>query len=227
MKLTVMTLLITSLATSLLAANDEEGQRLKAAGDVLQEVMGAPDKGIPTDLFHKANCVIVIPGMKKAGFVFSGKYGRGYASCREEAGGWSAPAAMRIEGGGFGLQAGGAETDVIMLVMTKKGIDGILSSKLTLGAEASVAAGPVGRDATAQTDATMHADILSWSRSRGIFGGISLQGGTLRPDETADKALYGEKVDSREVLTGKVRDSLSPDPFTEKLAEYGGNSKNA
>lgn len=226
MKLTLMTVLTAGLATSLLAANDEEAQRLKAAGDVLQEVMGTPDKGIPTDLFHKANCVVVIPGMKKAGFVFSGKYGRGYASCREEGGGWSAPAAMRIEGGGFGLQAGGSETDVIMLVMTKKGMDGILSSKFTLGGEASVAAGPVGREATAQTDATIHADILSWSRSRGVFGGLSLQGGTLRPDEAADKALYGEKVDSRDVLTGKTKDPVSPDPFTEKLAQYGGTTKN-
>jgi lipid-binding SYLF domain-containing protein len=222
-----MTVLTASLATGLVAANDEEAQRLKAAGDVLQEVMGTPDKAIPTDLFHKANCVVVIPSMKKAGFVFSGKYGRGYASCREEGGGWSAPAAMRIEGGGFGLQAGGSETDVIMLVMTKKGMDGILSSKFTLGGEASVAAGPVGRDATAQTDATMHADILSWSRSRGVFGGLSLQGGTLRPDEAANKALYGDKVDTREVLTGKVKDPVSPDPFREKLAEYGGTTKNA
>src|SRR5689334_18415854 len=204
MKWTLMTVLAINLATNLVAANDEEAQRLKAAGDVLQEVMGTPDKAIPTDFFHKAYCVVVIPNMKKAGFVFSGKYGRGYASCRDEGSGWSAPAAMRIEGGGFGLQAGGSETDVIMLVMTKKGIDGILSSKFTLGGEASVAAGPVGRDASAQTDATMHADILSWSRSRGVFGGLSLQGGTLRADEAADKALYGEKVDSRGVLTGRV-----------------------
>jgi lipid-binding SYLF domain-containing protein len=128
---------------------------------------------------------------------------------------------MRIEGGGFGFQAGGSATDVVMLVMSKKGMNGILSSKFTLGGEASVAAGPVGREATAQTDASMHADILSWSRSRGIFGGVSLQGATLRPDEDGDKALYGQKVDSKDVLTGQEKD-VSPDPFTKELAEYGG-----
>lgn len=224
MKWTLIPFITAGLATSLLAATDEETQRLKAAGDVLQEVMGTPDKAIPTDLFHKAHCVVVIPGMKKAGFVFSGKYGRGFASCRKEGDGWSAPAAMRIEGGGFGLQAGGSETDVIMLVMTKKGMDGILSSKFTLGGEASVAAGPVGRDATAQTDASMHADILSWSRSRGVFGGLSLQGGTLRPDEAGAKSLYKEKVDNKDVLTGNVNDPVSPDPFTERLTEYGGTT---
>ena len=214
------------VATTLWAAdqNQEETQRLKASADVLQEIMGTPDKGIPTDLFHKAQCVIVIPSMKKAGFVFSGKYGRGYASCRTEAGAWSAPAAMRIEGGGFGFQAGGSATDVVMLVMSKKGMNGILSSKFTLGGEASVAAGPVGREATAQTDASMRADILSWSRSRGIFGGISLQGATLRPDEDADKALYGQKVNSKDVLTGQEKD-VSPDPFTKELDQYGGSQR--
>jgi lipid-binding SYLF domain-containing protein len=187
--------------------------------------MGTPDKAIPSDLFHKAYCVIVIPSMKKAGFIFSGKYGRGYASCRTDSGDWSAPAAMRIEGGGFGLQAGGSATDVVMLVMSKKGMDGILSSKFTLGGEASAAAGPVGREATAQTDASMHADILSWSRSRGIFGGISLQGATLRADEEADSALYGQKVNSKDVLSGQVKDTNSPDPFTSELAQYGGTHR--
>src|SRR5690348_12642375 len=162
--------LAASFAVTLMAANEEGTQRLKASADVLQEVMGTPDKAIPNELFHKAYCVIVIPSVKKAGFIFSGKYGRGFASCRSESHGWSAPAAMRIEGGGFGLQAGGSATDVVMLVMSRKGMDGILSSKFTVGGEASAAAGPVGREATAQTDATMHADILSWSRSRGVFG---------------------------------------------------------
>lgn len=224
MKWIFMPLLATGLATSLLAADQQSTQRLQASGDVLQQIMGARDKGIPTDLFHRAYCVIVIPSMKKAGFMFSGKYGRGFASCRTQ-GGWSAPAAMRIEGGGFGLQAGGSSTDVVMLVMSRKGMNGILSSKFTLGGEASVAAGPVGREATAQTDATMHADILSWSRSRGVFGGVSLQGATLRPDEKADAALYGHKVSTKDVLTGQVKDPASPDPFTSELDQYGGTHR--
>jgi lipid-binding SYLF domain-containing protein len=211
--------------TASLRAAEDDAQRLKTAGEVLGEIESAPDKSVPNDLFHKASCVIVIPSMKKAGFIFSGKYGRGYASCRKPAGGWTAPAGMRIEGGGFGLQAGGSATDVIMLVMSKRGMEGVLSSKFTLGGEASVAAGPVGRDATAQTDATMKADILSWSRSRGVFGGLSLQGGTLRPDEDANKALYGEKVSSQDILTGKVSKPIASDTLTAKLIEYGGTSK--
>ncbi len=225
MKLISATLIAASLTTILSAAADEDIQRLKACGEVLTEIQSAPDKAIPSDLFKKASCVVVIPGMKKAGFMFSGKYGRGYASCRKAAGGWSAPAGMRIEGGGFGLQAGGSATDVIMLVMSQKGMQGILSSKFTLGGEASVAAGPVGRDATAETDATMKADILSWSRSRGVFGGLSLQGGTLRPDEDANKSLYAEKVTSKDILTGKVTKPIPSDTLIEKIIEYAGSTQ--
>ena len=224
MKRAWIAILAVSSAANVIAADENGTQRLKASADVLQEVMGTPDKAIPSDLFHKAYCVVVIPSMKKAGFVFSAKYGRGYASCRTESGTWSAPAAMRIEGGGFGLQAGGSATDVVMLVMSKKGMNGILSSKFTLGGEAAAAAGPVGREATAQTDATMHADILSWSRSRGIFGGVSLQGATLRADEEADSALYGQTVNSKDVLSGQVKDP-APDPFTSALTEYGGTQR--
>jgi lipid-binding SYLF domain-containing protein len=224
MKFVTATLLATALAATAVAS-DEDIQRLKAAGQVLQEVMGTPDKAIPNNLFSKAYCVVVIPSMKKAGFIFSGKYGRGYASCRKEGGGWTAPAALRVEGGGFGLQIGGSETDVVMLVMSRKGMDGMLSSKFTLGGEVSAAAGPVGRDATAQTDATMRADILSWSRSRGLFGGISLQGGTLRADEDTDKALYGQKVSSKEILTGKVEAPAGADAFIGPLTQYGGTEQ--
>jgi lipid-binding SYLF domain-containing protein len=203
------------------AANDDS-QRLQAAGQVLDEIMQAPDKGIPSNLFQKAHCVVVIPSMKKAGFIFSGKYGRGFAVCRKSGGGWTDPAGMRIEGGGFGLQAGGSATDVVLLVMSKKGADGLLASKFTLGGEASVAGGPVGRDLTAQTDATMRADILSWSRSRGVFGGLSLQGGTLRPDDDANKGLYGEKVSSKDILTGTMDKPLTPDLYVDKVEQYGG-----
>jgi len=218
--------LLTMSAGALSAAStDETSARLKAAADVLTEIMGTPDKSIPQNLFQKAYCVVVIPSMKKAGFMFSGKYGRGFASCRQASGGWSGPAALRVEGGGFGLQIGGSETDLVMLVMSKKGMDGILSSKFTLGGEVSAAAGPVGRDTTAQTDATMRADILSWSRSRGVFGGISLQGGTLRADEDADKALYGKNVTSKEILTGEVPAPAGSDVFTSKLVQYGGETQ--
>lgn len=216
-------LLTCGFAIQMLAA-DEDAQRLKAASDTLQEIMSAPDKSIPDNLFQKAECVIIIPGMKKAGFVFSGKYGRGYASCRKESGGWTDPAGMRIEGGGFGFQIGGSETDLVLLVMSRKGMNGLLTSKFTLGGEASVAGGPVGRDASAQTDATMRADILSWSRSRGVFAGISLQGGTLRPDDSANAGLYGQKVTSKEILTGKFDKPLASDTLQTELTKYGGST---
>ncbi len=221
MKLVTATLLSVAFAAAALAA-DEDVQRLKASGEVLQEVMGTPDKAIPNSLFNKAYCVVVIPSMKKAGFIFSGKYGRGFAACRKEGGGWTGPAALRVEGGGFGLQLGGSATDIVMLVMSKKGMDGMLASKFTLGGEVSAAAGPVGRDVTAQTDATMRADILSWSRSRGLFGGISLQGGTLRADTDVDKALYGQKVSSKEILTGQVPAPAATQSFLGLLTQYGG-----
>jgi len=204
-------------------AASEDAQRLTAASDTLQEVMGAADKAIPSSLLKKAHCAIIIPGMKKGGFIFSGKYGRGYAACRGK-GGWTNPAGMRIEGGGFGLQIGGSETDLIMLVMSKKGMNGLLASKFTLGAEASIAGGPVGRDSTAQTDATMRADILSWSRSRGIFGGLSLQGGTLRPDNDANEGLYGRKVTSKEILTGTSDVHLASNPLRAALNKYAGTA---
>ena len=224
MKLLWVGLLLGSAASTMLAAN-EDTERLKASGQVLTEIMGTPDKSIPQNLFAKAYCVVVIPSMKKAGFIFSGKYGRGFAACRKEGGGWTGPAAMRVEGGGFGLQIGGSATDVVMLVMSQKGMQGILSSKFTLGGEISAAAGPVGRDSTAQTDATMRADILSWSRSRGIFGGISLQGGTLRADEDVDKALYGQAETSQAILTGKVTAPEGSDAYISKLSQYGGETQ--
>jgi lipid-binding SYLF domain-containing protein len=215
------------LALSLrMIAAETDTQRLNASAQVLNEIMAAGDQSIPADLFHKAYCVVVIPGMKKAGFVFSGKYGRGFASCRNpEGGGWTAPAGIRIEGGGFGLQAGGSETDVIMLVMSGKGMKGILASKFTVGGEASVAAGPVGREATAQTDASLRADILSWSRSRGVFGGISLQGATLRADTDTNQALYGQPESNTDILTGKVKPPSDASAFLDDLTKYGGEAR--
>jgi lipid-binding SYLF domain-containing protein len=180
--------------------------RLDASSDVLTDMMRASDKGIPQDLMDKSHCVIVVPNLKKAGFIVGAKYGRGFAMCRRASGsGWSAPAPIRIEGGSFGLQIGGTEQDIVLLVMNDSGMKHLLNDKFTLGADASAAAGPVGRAASAETDAAMHAEMLSYSRSRGIFGGLTLEGATLRPDDDTKKELYGRDVSNREVLTGGVK----------------------
>jgi SH3 domain-containing YSC84-like protein 1 len=187
-----------------IAADKESGaaDRLDASADVLADMMHAADKGIPQNLMNKAQCVVVVPNMKKAGFIFGAKYGRGFAVCRHRGGsGWTAPAGMRIEGGSFGLQIGGSESDVVVLVNADSGMKHLLEDKFTLGADATVAAGPVGRDASAETDAQLHAQMLSYSRSRGIFAGLALEGATLRPDKDADKELYGREISSREILT--------------------------
>ena len=190
----------------LLAKDNEPVKRLHEAAAVFSEVMGAPDKGIPQDLLEHAHCIVIVPDLKTAAFVFGGKYGKGYLSCRNKRGaGWSAPATVRIEGGSVGFQIGGSSTDLIMLVMNERGADKLLSSKFTLGAEGSVAAGPVGRTATAQTDAQMHADILSWSRSQGLFAGLALEGATLRQDLDDNATLYGKKLENRYIVTKGVR----------------------
>lgn len=191
------------LSFAALAATPEQ-RRLEDAAEVFKEVMATPDRSIPQNLLDKAECVIIVPGLKKGAFIFGGKYGRGFASCRKGNVGWSAPAAVRVEGGSFGLQIGGAESDVIMLVMNKRGMERLQSSKFTLGADATAAAGPVGRNAQADTDATLRAEILTWSRSRGLFGGVSLQGATLRPDEGVNRALYGRVANNRTILTSDV-----------------------
>jgi lipid-binding SYLF domain-containing protein len=195
------------------------------ASKVLSAMTNAGDKSIPTDLVRKSYCAVVIPRMKKAGFIFSGRYGRGYASCRKPGGGWSAPTAMRVEGGGFGLQIGGESVDIVMLVMSEKGMKGLLSSKFTLGGDASVAAGPMGRDMTAQTDATMHADILSWSHAKGIFGGLALQGGTLREDDDANKEIYGQPQKASTILSGNVQPTSAASGWMSELTQVGGTSR--
>jgi SH3 domain-containing YSC84-like protein 1 len=206
-KLIMTTTLATAVAlTPLLAQDNEPAQRLDAAAAVLSEIMATPDKGIPQDLLEKAHCIVIVPELKTAAFVLGGKYGKGYLSCRNTGGaGWSAPGTVRIEGGSVGFQIGASSTDLIMLVMNERGADKLLSSKFTLGAEASVAAGPVGRTATAQTDAQIHADILSWSRSQGLFAGVALEGATLRQDLDDNATLYGKKLENREVVTKGVR----------------------
>src|SRR3984893_11319914 len=200
-------ILLTTLAFApLLAADREPAKRLNEASEVFSEVMSAPDKGIPQELLENAHCIVIVPGLKTAAFIFGGKYGKGYLSCRNHSeAGWSAPGTVRIEGGSVGFQIGGSETDLIMLVMNDRGEDKLLSSKFTLGAEGSVAAGPVGRTATAQTDAQMHAEILSWSRTQGLFAGLALEGATLRQDLDDNAELYGKKLENREIVTTAVR----------------------
>ena len=190
----------------LLAKDSEPAKRLEEAAAVFSEVMATPDRSIPQDLLANAHCIVIVPELKTAAFVFGGKYGKGYLSCRSKSGtGWSAPGTVRIEGGSVGFQIGGSSTDLIMLVMSERGADKLLSSKFTLGVEGSVAAGPVGRTATAQTDAQMHADILSWSRSQGLFAGLALEGATLRQDLDDNGTLYGKKLENRDIVTKGVR----------------------
>lgn len=212
------------LSCATLTAGEDDNKRLKESANVLTEIMGAADKGIPHDIFEKSSCAVVVPAMKKGGFIVAAKYGRGFASCRAGSG-WSAPSAVRMEGGSFGFQIGGSETDVILLVMNEKGMERLLSNKFTLGGEASVAAGPVGRESTAQTDATMRAEMLSWSRSRGVFGGAALQGTTLRPDTDVNKALYGANVEPKTILAGKTQVPPPAHDLIALLAKFGGTAK--
>ena len=199
-------ILTTALALApLLAADRDSTKRLDESAAVFSEIMATPDKGIPQEMLENAHCIVIVPALKTAAFLIGAKYGKGYLSCRNKgAEGWSAPATVRIEGGSVGFQIGGSETDLVMLVMNARGAAKLLQSKFTLGAEGSVAAGPIGRTATAQTDAQMHAEILSWSRSQGIFAGIALEGATLREDLDDNADLYGKKLDNREIVTSGI-----------------------
>lgn len=210
------------LASTVFAIDSSDEKRLKEAAEVFREVMSTTDKAIPQELIEKAECAIVIPGMKKGAFIVGAKYGRGFMTCRKaNRVGWKAPAAMRVEGGSFGFQIGGAETDAILLVMNRKGAQRLLSSKFTLGGEASVAAGPVGRNSTAQTDAAMTAEILSWSRQRGVFAGISLQGATMREDLDVNRSMYGQTMTNKEVVE---KDPPPPAAAQELLNELNRHS---
>ncbi len=209
-----------SMSTAAFAADRaiKVDDRLEASADTLTDMMRAADRGIPQDLIDKAHCVVVVPGMKKAGFIFGAEFGRGFAVCRRSGGsGWSAPAAMRVEGGSVGFQIGASETDVVLLVMNDGGMRRLLSDKFTVGGDASAAAGPIGRDASARTDATMNAEMLSYSRSRGLFAGVSLEGATLRPDGETNRELYGREATNREILTGDFKSPKSARKFEHAL----------
>ena len=215
------TLFVFLALTPLLGKDSEPVKRLEEAAAVFSEIMATPDKAIPQDLLEKAHCIVIVPGVKKGAFIVGGKYGKGYLSCRNKSGvNWSAPATVRMEGGSVGFQIGGSETDVIMLVMNERGADRLLSSKFTLGGEGQVAAGPVGRTATAETDAYMRAEILSWSRSRGVFAGLSLQGATLRQDVDDNATLYGKKLENREIVTKGVAPPDAAAKLLELLNKY-------
>ena len=202
------------------------GDRLTAAATVLTEIMSAPDKGIPNDVLDKADCVAIIPGMKKGGFIVGGRYGKGMVSCRNKAQtAWEAPVMLTLEGGSVGLQIGASSTDVVLLVMEKSGIESLMKDKVTLGGDASVAGGPVGRSATGQTDAMMKAKILSYSRSQGVFAGLELAGSTLRPDKDDNKALYGKPIEAKDILQGHPTVPAAAQPVIKALTKYSPKGK--
>jgi lipid-binding SYLF domain-containing protein len=216
-----LTIAASLILSSTVIFADTAQNNLSEAASVFSEIMATPDKGIPQELLEKAQCVVIVPGLKKAAFVVGGEYGRGFVTCRKHSGrGWGAPAAVRMEGGSVGLQIGGSSTDIVMLVMSQRGTDKLLTDKFTLGADASVAAGPVGRTAAANTDASMTAEILAWSRAKGLFAGISLNGATVRNDLDDNKALYGRKMTNKEVIMSDMAPPAAAQPLLHALDKY-------
>lgn len=206
--------------------DDESGpvKRIDAAAKVLDEIMATPDKGIPTRVLEDAKCVAVVPSMKKGGFIVGGRYGKGVATCRTESG-WSAPAPFVVEGGSWGLQIGGEAVDLVMLVMNDKGMEHLLASKFKLGAEGSAAAGPVGRQAEANTDWKMRAEVLTYSRARGIFGGLELNGAVIKQDDDDTRLLYGKAVPFSDILTGHERAPEGSEPFLAAVRKYAAEAR--
>jgi len=216
--LSSIVLVVLPLLAGMASASDQtkDDERLRNSGTVLKEILDVPDS-IPQDLLDKADCVVVFPSVLKAAFIVGGSYGRGAMSCRKGEnfrGSWGAPTMMALEGGSFGFQIGGQATDFVLLVMNESGARGILASKVKLGADASVAAGPVGRDASADTDATLRAEILSYSRARGLFAGVSLEGSTIRPDNGDNRHVYGKNIPARDIV---LAGAVAPPPAAEEL----------
>jgi lipid-binding SYLF domain-containing protein len=199
--------------------NTKASARIEAAGTVLDEIQAAPDQRIPEEVLGSAECVAVIPSLLKGGFIFGGRYGRGVASCRTEKG-WSAPAFFTIGGGSFGLQIGGQAVDLVMLIMNKDGMNNLLSSQFKLGADASAAAGPVGRHASADTDWKMRAQVLTYSRARGLFAGLELTGAVIKQDKDSTREFYGRMVPFRTSLKGEVETPKNAYPFLSTLAKW-------
>jgi lipid-binding SYLF domain-containing protein len=215
-------LVLLSIAPMMSAVEPEKGaqKRVTASAEVLSEILHAKDRGIPEDLMAKAQCVGIVPSLKRAGFIVGAKYGKGVVVCRTGRG-WSAPATIRVEGGSFGFQIGAGETDLVFIVMNRHGVDDLMKDKFTLGGDASAMAGPVGRSSEAQTDALMRAEILGYSRAHGIFAGVALEGSTLRPDNDDNRAIYGRDVTQREILTGHVARPAIARPIYAELNRYG------
>jgi SH3 domain-containing YSC84-like protein 1 len=213
---------IVPLAVSTLYAVEPESgaqKRVTASAEVLSEILHAKDRGIPEDLLAKAQCVGIVPSLKRAGFIVGAKYGKGVVVCRT-GGGWSAPDTIRIEGGSFGFQIGAGETDLIFIVMNRHGVRDLIKDKFTLGGDATAMAGPVGRSGEAQTDALMRAEILSYSRAHGIFAGVSLEGSTLRPDRGDNRLLYGRDLTQGDILSGRVARPAVAGPIYAELNRY-------
>ena len=211
----------TVLLLPALARADSAAERLADSAAVLREVMTMPDQGIPPELLAKAQCVVIVPGLKKAGFIVGGQYGRGFMTCRQnKTGAWGAPAALRMEGGSFGFQIGATESDVVLLLMDQEAVDGILRSSFTLGAGVEAVAGPVGRRVGAATEGTMNARILSYARSRGAFAGATAGGATIRQDLDENREMYGKELTTREVLQGGVKPPKAAAELLQLLTRY-------
>src|ERR1700688_3424769 len=225
MKKIVLLTLIVSIFSFVTSAASESGKeskaadRAQAAAAVLNEIQGAPDKGIPQEVLGSAECVAVVPSMLKGGFIVGGKYGRGLASCRTEKG-WSAPAFFVVTGGSFGFQIGGQAVELVMLIMNKDGMKHLLSSQFALGADASVAAGPVGRHAEGNTDWKMRSEVLTYSRARGLFAGVSLNGAAIKQDKDSTREFYGRMVPFRTLLTGEIAAPAAAHEFLSSLAQW-------
>jgi lipid-binding SYLF domain-containing protein len=222
MRQTRFTLTVLLAGMPLLAAADpgKTLERLQDATSLFQEIMTAPDRAIPQELLSRASCVVLLPGLKKGALMGGGKYGKGFVVCRAPEQGWGPPAAVRVEGGSFGFQLGFASSDVVLLIMNERGMERLMQSKFTIGGEATAALGPVGRNATAQTDAGMTAEILSWSRSHGVFAGVSLDGSTLRTDIDANEALYGKRWNTRDVLRGGATPPAAASALIDALTKF-------
>jgi len=224
-KLVLLAVAVCGLAGCSAFAGDEQGKdskavdRVQTAADVLNEIQAAPDSGIPEDILRHSECVAVVPSMLKAGFIFGAKYGRGIASCRTPKG-WSTPAFFTIEGGSFGFQIGGQAVDLVLLIMNQNGMQHLLSSQFSLGADASVAAGPVGRQAEGDTDWKMRAEVLTYSRARGVFAGISLNGAVVKQDKNSTREFYGHMVTSKASLTGEIDPPPPANGFLTTLAKW-------
>lgn len=221
-KLTI--LLFTCFSITQLHA-ESANKRLDSAAAVLSEIMSAPDKGIPMNLMSRARCIVIVPGLKEGAFGIGAKYGKGFFSCRSGAG-WSAPASIRVEGGSFGFQIGGIEQDVILLVMNSKGAGHLLTTQFTVGGQGQVAAGPVGRASTAQTDASLRTEMLSWSRARGVFAGVSLQGATLRQDKSDNEEIYRRPLTNKQIIYGNVIWPQDGSELHSVLNKYAARSAN-